>query len=346
MSHLSTTSRTPAVSRADVAELHEFEHWPARWVWPLFLGMLALQAAAVSVPASYWPLLMLICPAIGAIMFVFVLAFHDASHGRFHPVPFLNEAFGHVVGSFGFTPLNVYRYAHARHHASLARPSDPELWPFTLPHVSRPRRIMAAFCEIVMGAIYTPLLFLRSVLVGKPTPRERTLIIRGYVGCALFWAAVLAACFYFNTWRPLVVGTLVPMLVSGMMQTLNKYEQHMGLHGHTVLGLTRTVVDGTRSSEIISAAMLYNDYHGTHHRYAKIPYYHLPNATPYTLAGASEACPVYPSIISASLDMLKCLGDPQIGPQWVERKRESTADMSPSVPNAQPEFTGNYAAQS
>ena len=31
--------------------------------------------------------------------------------------------------------------------------------------------------------------------------------------------------------------------------------------------------------------MLYNDYHGTHHRYARIPYYHLPEATPFALAG-------------------------------------------------------------
>jgi fatty acid desaturase len=280
-------------------------------------------------------------------MFVFVLAFHDASHGRFHPLAMLNEGFGHVVGTFGFTPLNVYRFAHARHHASLARPGDPELWPFTLPNVSRPLRIAAAFCEIVFGFVYTPLLFLRSVLVGKPARRERKLIIRGYVGCALFWAALLAVSAYFNLWRPLLVGTIVPALLSGMMQTLNKYEQHMGLHGHTVLGLTRTVVDRTRSSEIISAAMLYNDYHGTHHRYAKIPYYHLPNATAYTLAGASEPCPVYPSIVSAALDMLKCLRDPKIGSQWLKHRDASDAGVSqpmPTAQTAQPEFTGDYAA--
>jgi fatty acid desaturase len=347
MSHHATTNRPPATTRADVAQLHEFEHWPARWVWPLFAGMLALQLAAVTLPHAYWPLLLVIWPAIGAIMFVFVLAFHDASHGRFHPVVLLNEGFGHVVGTFGFTPLNVYRFAHARHHASLARPGDPELWPFTLPNVPRTLRIAAAFCEIVFGFVYTPVLFLRSVLVGKPTPRERTLIIRGYVGCALFWAALFAASEYFNLWRPLLVGTIVPALLSGMMQSLNKYEQHMGLHGHSVLGLTRTVVDRTRSSEIISAAMLYNDYHGTHHRYAKIPYYHLPKATAYTLASASEPCPVYPSIVSAALDMLKCLRDPKIGPQWVKHRDASDAGVSQPVAiaqTAQPQFTGDYAA--
>jgi fatty acid desaturase len=347
MSEHSTTSRNPATTRADVAQLHEFEHWPARWVWPLFGGMLALQAAAISLPTAYWPLLLVIWPALGAILFVFVLAFHDASHGRFHPVAFMNEGFGHVVGTFGFTPLNVYRYAHARHHAQLARPGDPELWPYNLPTVSRPLRVAAAFAEIVFGFVYTPLLFLRSVLLGKLTPRERTLMIRGYIGCVGFWAALLAGSYYFNMWRPLLVGSIVPLAISGMMQTLNKFEQHLGLHGHTVLGLTRTVVDRTRYSEIISAAMLYNDYHGTHHRYAKIPYYHLPNATPYTLAGASEHCPVYPSIISASLDMLSCLRDPKVGPQWNERSSHLEVELSSTAPateSAQPEFTGDYAA--
>jgi fatty acid desaturase len=346
MGQHSKRSQTLAKSRADVVQLHEFKHWPARWVWPMFGGMLALQAAAVNLPTAYWPLLLVIWPALGAIMFVFVLAFHDASHGRFHPVELLNEGFGHVVGTFGFTPLNVYRYAHARHHAHLARESDPELWPFNTPQVSRPLRVAAAFAEILFGFVYTPLLFLRSVVVGHLTPRERTLIVRGYVACVLFWAALIAGTCYFNMWRPLVIAIIVPQAISGIMQTLNKYEQHLGLHGHTILGLTRTVVDRSRYSEIVSAAMLYNDYHGTHHRYAKIPYYHLPNATPYALSGARESSPVYPSIISASLDMLACLRDPKVGPQWIEKDNHPeirTTTAVEAAETAQPEFTGDYA---
>ena len=56
-------------------------------------------------------------------MFVFVLSFHDASHGRLHPVHRMNEAFGHVLGTVMFIPLNVYRFAHARHHANSAAPA-------------------------------------------------------------------------------------------------------------------------------------------------------------------------------------------------------------------------------
>jgi fatty acid desaturase len=344
MSHHSTGGRSTAKSRADVAQLHEFDHWPARWVWPLFAGMLSLQGAAVLLPASYWPLLLFIWPAIGTIMFVFTLAFHDASHARFHPVHWLNEGFGHIVGTMGFTPLHVYRFAHARHHAQLARQGDPELWPYNSPAIARPLRIAAAFAEITLGFIYTPFLFLRSVLVGNLTPRERTLIIRGYVGCFAAWAVVLMTAYTFNLWRPLIVGSLVPLAISGVLQTLNKFEQHLGLHGYTVLGLTRTVVDRSKYSEAISAAMLYNDYHGTHHRYAKIPYYHLPSATPFALAGAREEAPVYSNIFSAFFDMLWSLADPKAGPQWAEQHANLAAGESSivSVPIKQPVFTGSY----
>jgi peptidoglycan/LPS O-acetylase OafA/YrhL len=85
-SHL-RSGRTVAATRADVAELHEFDHWPARWLWPLLAWMLALQAAAVFLPTAYWPALLVIWPALGVTIFVFTLSFHDASHGRMHPVP-------------------------------------------------------------------------------------------------------------------------------------------------------------------------------------------------------------------------------------------------------------------
>ena len=104
-----------------------------------------------------------------------------------------------------------------------------------------------------------------------------------------------------------------------MMQTLNKFEQHLGLHGQTVLGLTRTVVDEHPAAELVSAAMLYNDYHGTHHRYAKIPYYQLPHATPYALSGGPRALPGLPQHRERTLDMLRCLADPKVGPQWLAR---------------------------
>jgi fatty acid desaturase len=279
----------------------------------------------------------LIWPALSGLMFVFVLSFHDASHGRLYPAGWLNELHGHIVGTFSCVPLAVYRYAHARHHAQLGREGDPELWPFNSPRVSRPLRVMAAAAEIFLGVVYTPLLFLRSVLTGKLTQRERRLIAQGYLLCVAMWGGILFFVYEFDRWKIFLCATCVPMVFSGMMQTLNKFEQHLGLHGQSVLGLTRTVVDQRPAGELVSATILYNDYHGTHHRYAKIPYYRLPHATPYTLSNASEQCPVFPSVVSASIDMLRCLPDPKVGPQWLTK-----ADQGSRA--TQPVYTGEYAA--
>ena len=307
--------------------------------------LFGLQLLAARESQECWPLLLVICPAISAIMFIFVLSFHDSSHGRLYPLHWLNELHGHLVGTFSFTPLAVYRYAHARHHAQLGREGDPELWPFNSPGVARPLRVAAVAAEILLGMVYTPLLFLRSVLVGEVTPRERWLIIQGYLICAASWAATFVALNHFALWHEFLFTSIVPMATSGMLQTLNKFEQHLGLHGETVLGLTRTVVDEHPATELVSAAMLFNDYHGTHHRYAKIPYYHLPHATPYTLAGAREYCPVFPSVVSATLDMLRCLTDPKVGPQWLEYAADGARSRHrPKAGMTQPVYTGEYAA--
>jgi fatty acid desaturase len=277
----STIIREQAASRADIAKLHEFAHWPARWIWPMLISMLALGAAAGIAQEECWPLLFVILPLQSALMFVFVLSFHDASHGRLHPVHRVNEAFGHFLGTAMLVPLNVYRFAHARHHAQLGRPGDPELWPFNSPNVPRALRVGAAFSEIAFGFIYTPLLFLRSVFVCNLTHKEKQMVMRGYIAIICSWLVVMAVVIDFHLWTKFLILVVTPMAISGAMQTLNKFEQHLGLHGDTVLGLTRTVVDDSPVGGIVSAAMLYNDYHGTHHRYAKIPYYHLPQATPY-----------------------------------------------------------------
>src|SRR3954465_2018416 len=345
MNERAAKGRTHATTREGIAELHEFQHWPARWMWPMLAATRALSGAAGIAIEKCWPLLLVIWLPLAAIDFVLVLAFHDASHARFHPIHWMNEGYGHFMGTIMFTPLNVYRFAHARHHAQLGRPGDPELWPFNSPNVSRPLRVLAAFCEIALGFIYTPLLFLRSVFVGNLTHREKQMVMRGYIAIICCWTLVMAVVIDFHLWTKFLILVVTPMALSGAMQTLNKFEQHLGLHGDTVLGLTRTVVDRHKFTEMISAAMLYNDYHGTHHRYAKIPYYHLPQATPYTLAGAREYCAVFPSIVSATIDMLHCLIDPKVGPQGnVEKNGDSftVGTGSAVAPIAQPVFTGSY----
>ena len=77
--------------------------------------------------------------------------------------------------------------------------------------------------------------------------------------------------------------------------------------------------------------MLHIDYHGTHHRYAKMPYYNLPEATPAVFEKAGGKLPVYTSYRAAMFEMFRTLGDPRIGSQW---QRDEAVSKTMSVANA------------
>ena len=319
------------IARAEIARLHRFDRRPLRNLGPMqaaAAGLAAASAAAWLDPASR-PALLLIWPAYAYVLWQATLAFHDAGHGRFHPRRRANELFGHLVGTLCFVPLAAYRHAHARHHACLGSPRDPELWPFTLPQVPRPLRVLAAALEVLFGFVYTPLLFLRGAADGSLPPAERRGVLLGYAACGVTWAGIFGVVHGFGLWGPFLAGGVVPFALAGAAQTLNKYAEHLGLHGRSVLGLTRTVAAGGPAAAAVSAAVLHVDAHGTHHRYAKIPHYNLPAATPYALAGGREPCPVFPSLAAAVLDMLPHLADPKVGPQWAQA---DTADASPPTP--------------
>jgi len=103
-----TIGRTRATTREDIARMHEFEHWPGLWLGSPIVASLSLGAAAGVAAANCWELLIVIWPAIGVIDFILVLAFHDASHGRLHPMHRINDAYGHFMGTIMVTPLSVY----------------------------------------------------------------------------------------------------------------------------------------------------------------------------------------------------------------------------------------------
>jgi hypothetical protein len=67
------------------------------------------------------------------------------------------------------------------------------------------------------------------------------------------------------------------------------------------------------------------------------------------LAGASEYCPVFPSLASATLDMIYFLADPKVGPQWNAREKLQREHLDArdafSTPPIQPIFTGEYESE-
>jgi fatty acid desaturase len=281
----------------------------------LYLGLMV--ASAWTWAKGWWPLTIVCWGVAGHVGHAKLIAFHEAAHGTLNARPWLNELQGVAIGTVILVPLSVYRYVHGRHHAQLASKWDLELWPFV--DTARPKwqRRLAAAAELLVGYFYTPILFAHGVWVGDDLkPRQRRRIAEEYALCALVWAVTLTIVARNGWWTYFVVGYLVPAMLAGNLQSLRKFTEHLGLVGGSIVSTTRTVIDRHPLGSAMSRLLLHIDYHGTHHRYARLPYYNLPAATPYVLDTDESRQLVFPTYAAAMRDMFPALKDPKVGKQW------------------------------
>ncbi len=297
------------------------------YIHPLasILHAASMVAAVWTWNAGWWPLTIAcwaLCAHVGHSK---LIAFHEASHGTLNPRWGLNEYQGVVLGTTILVPLSVYRLIHGRHHAYTGTEHDLEFWPFVNPEVPRWKRIAAAVGELAFGFFYTPIVFLHGVLVARRIPPKQVRrIVWEYALIVFVWSTLIYVLQTRGWWQPFFIGYFVQALIAGNLQSLRKFTEHVGLTGNSILTNTRTVVDKRLLGEAMSRSMLRIDYHGTHHRYAKVPYYHLPAATPYVYDGHKEALPLFTSYWSAMADMARSLGNPRVGGQWLDTE-DSTA---------------------
>lgn len=288
----------------------------------LFLAMVA--SAVWTWRIGWWPVTVLLWLVMGYVGHSKVITLHESSHGTLHPNSIINEIQGLYVGLLSIVlPLSAYRYVHGQHHAYVCSAHDLELWPFTNPRVPRWVRRLAAAAELLLGLIWTPILFLHGVIVGKNLPqRQRIRIWTEYAVNVVFWSSALMIIHFQGWWTEFLVGWLVPFAIVANLQSLRKFTEHMGVLDSTPLGGSRTVIDNRLLGRALSSSLLHIDYHGTHHRYGKIPYYNLPAATPvvYGRAVAASPPPVFSSYWAAMCDMFSTLGDPRVGSQWLKTK--------------------------
>lgn len=328
----SQESTATGVTKQRIRDLHVASRSPFRKDVFDGVAFLVLSACALAVWQTWlWPVVILFWLVGGHFGHTKPLMFHDAAHGTLHPDRVKNEIMGVAFGTLIFVPLTVYRHAHAMHHAHICSERDPEMWPFVLPGVPRWQRRLSAAVEICCGIFYTPLLMFRSLLIhGNVSKSSWIRIGLEYALAVAFWGTVLSVIHTLGWWEYFLVGYFAPAAVGAAYQTLNKYTEHLGLLGRCVLTSTRTVVDKRDLGKLFSYSMQHVDHHGTHHRYAKIPYYNLPSATPYVYKGEEVTVPVYPSYWSAFCDMLRTLPDPKAGGQWLGD------DESPVQQNTRP----------
>jgi omega-6 fatty acid desaturase (delta-12 desaturase) len=81
-----------------------------------FLVLWALMLLAVDA-GRYWLYALMIAPAAGLLVRLFMIQ-HDCGHGAFFPSRTANDWTGRVIAIFTLTPYDLWRRAHAIHHAT------------------------------------------------------------------------------------------------------------------------------------------------------------------------------------------------------------------------------------
>lgn len=276
-----------------------------------------IAGAMASWWAGWWPLTVLAWCAIAWMDHAALTRLHEAAHGMLSRWRWLNELQGVVIGTVSLTPLSVYRYVHARHHAHLGRERDPEFWPYNLPWTPRWVRVLYAWSELTVGWLLTPVLYsIRTAASWNSVPRpQRKRLVAEWVVLIGAWGGLLALIDAKEWWEAFLVAHVIPAWLAGVMQTIRKFTEHLGMFGVGIIAMTRTVAYRGAIGRAASASQLHVEHHATHHRYARIPYYVLPEATDVVYAEATNGR-LFSNHVRAFLDMAPHLLNPRVGPQW------------------------------
>ena len=214
------------VDKEHLVEMHE-PRWSSVFIWFGFASIFFLCQGLLfwSMTAGAWWFSLPLVLVLAHLMHGHLIAFHEAAHGSLCPNPRLNDALGVFIGMFSFMSLSLYRAAHHSHHSYLGTERDAELWPFVVPDKPRWFRCLAAVSELILGLVYTPLLFLRSLIrpgsvIRNRYRRRRIWMEIGFI--ALVCSAVVLIVAFTNAWNYLLVTYLIPASLAGCMQSLRR----------------------------------------------------------------------------------------------------------------------------
>lgn len=304
----------------DLQESHE-PHWVSRAAFPVVtLAFFATEMALFTAVHHGWTWLAVVLVLMTShLMHGQLIGFHEASHGLLRKSRWLNEIDGLLLGAFSFLSFTLYRTAHQTHHAHLGSERDEELWPFVHPDVPRWARVLAAFCELFIGLVFTPLIFIRTFFrAGSPirSQRVRRRIWKEFAFIALVWTAILFTVSWFDAWRYFLWLYFAPAYIAANLQSWRKYIEHVGLTGSTIKSATRSIVADDWMGRLVSFTLLHEPYHGVHHQTPGLGHAELPSHAADLAPSEPDECAPFPSYRQALLHLLRSLADPRVGAQW------------------------------
>ena len=304
----------------DFSETHE-PHWVLRGAFQLLVLALAFAELMLAV-TLYRGLIWLAVPlvlVVSHLMHGVLIGLHEAAHGLLRKNRRFNEFDGLVIGTLSLMSFSLYRAVHQTHHAYLATERDYEFWPLSKTTMPRWRRCLAAFLELNFGLFYTPFVFLRAFLC-SPSPvrskRVRQRIWAELAATVVTWTFILLAIATFGLWRYFIWMYLAPAVLAANLQSWRKYIEHVGMTGDTVNGSTRSIVAKSWLGRLIAFTLLHEPFHGVHHQRAGLPHSVLPQHVEKLQPKKPGERTPYPSYRYALIELMRCLADPRVGPQW------------------------------
>ena len=206
--------------------------------------LLLILSAAWTYAHGWWVAMLVLWCAIAWMDHAALTRLHEAARGMLARRRWVNEAQGILIGTLALTPLSVYRFMHARHHACLGREGDPEFWPYNLPSAPRALRVAYAWAELAFGWALTPALYsYRTMKSWRALQRsQRKRLLCEWSALVAFWRVILAIVQINGWWEWFIVMHLAPAWLAGSMQTVRKFTEHLGMFGDTIVSMTRTVV--------------------------------------------------------------------------------------------------------
>ncbi len=304
----------------DLSEIHE-PHWVLRGAFQLLVFGLVLAELllAVTVQRGWIWLAVPLLLVVSHLMHGTLIGLHEAAHGLLRKNRLFNEIDGLIIGIISLMSFSLYRVVHQTHHAYLATERDYEFWPLSQTTTPRWRRCLAAFIELNFGFFYTPFLFLRAFFRSPSPVRNKRVRRRVWMELAVMvvvWTLVLWATATFGLWKYFLWMYLAPAIVAGNLQSWRKYIEHVGMTGDTVNGSTRSIVVNSWMGRLFAFTLLHEPFHGVHHQQAGLPHAALPQHVEKLQPQKPGERAPYPGYRYALVELMRCLADPRVGPQW------------------------------
>jgi len=187
-----------------------------------------------------------------------------------------------LIGSFLVTPFTCYQATHLSHHARMATPADYELWPYCDPGYSRSFRRKFAVLDLLFPTMIGPFIYSRIFWTRDPqlSREDRRMVILEYLMSLVLWGGIISIGVLLSRLDLLsleagAIWWYAPLVLSGSLNTVRKFVEHVGLGSFDPMLGSRTVVPTNPLMRLISFANFEINVHGPHHRHGMAKHHEL-----------------------------------------------------------------------